>query len=120
MIAGVVDSVEFFHNCFQIPALAVGICGRLPVYLDNDQGRREYWDLVSIALIYPLIFENNPIYRVNEQGFSAESGRNRLPGIFSRKYGSVSEIPRRFHGAVFLGRGSGLWTAGKKEYYAYE
>ena len=65
----------FLAGPFELVEGGMGICGRLPVYLENSQGVREYWGLVSITLSYPLIFENNPIYRVNEQGFACRVWR---------------------------------------------
>ena len=65
----------FLAGPFELVEGGMGICGRLPVYLENDQGEREYWGLVSITLSYPVIFENNPIHHVNEQGFACRVWR---------------------------------------------
>lgn len=65
----------FMAGPFEMVEGGMGICGRLPIYLENDQGLREYWGLVSITLSYPLIFENNPIHHVNEQGFACRVWR---------------------------------------------
>ena len=65
----------FLAGPFEMVEGGMGICGRLPIYLENDQGIREYWGLVSITLSYPLIFENNPIHHVNEQGFACRIWR---------------------------------------------
>ena len=65
----------FLAGPFELVEGGMGICGRLPVYLENKEGQREYWGLVSITLSYPLIFDNNPIYRVNEQGFACRVWR---------------------------------------------
>ena len=65
----------FLAGPFDLVEGGMGICGRLPVYLDNEDGQREYWGLVTITLTYPLIFENNPIHHVNEQGFACRVWR---------------------------------------------
>ena len=65
----------FMAGPFEMVEGGMGICGRLPIYLENDQGIREYWGLVSITLSYPLIFDNNPIRHVNEQGFACRVWR---------------------------------------------
>ena len=60
---------------FDLVEGGVGVCGRLPVYLENREGQQEYWGIVTITLNYPLIFENNPVYRVNDQGFACRIWR---------------------------------------------
>lgn len=65
----------FLAGPFELVEGGMGICGRLPVYLENDAGEREYWGLVTITLNYPVIFDNNPIYHVNEQGFACRVWR---------------------------------------------
>ena len=60
---------------FDLVEGGMGVCGRLPVYLENREGQREYWGIVTITLNYPLIFENNPVYRVNNQGFACRIWR---------------------------------------------
>ena len=58
----------FIAGPFQLVEGGVGVCGRLPVYLPNEAGEREYWGLVTVTLDYPAVFEGNPIQHVNEQG----------------------------------------------------
>ena len=65
----------FLAGPFDLVEGGMGICGRLPVYLENEKGQREYWGIVTITLNYPQIFENNPVYRVNEQGFACRVWR---------------------------------------------
>ena len=65
----------FLAGPFELVEGGMGVCGRLPVYLENEAGDREYWGLVSITLPYPEIFENNPIHHVNEQGFACRVWR---------------------------------------------
>lgn len=60
---------------FDLVEGGMGICGRLPVYLENEDGVREYWGLVSVTLNYPEIFKDNPIGWVNEQGFACRVWR---------------------------------------------
>ncbi|MBQ8237180.1 MAG: histidine kinase [Oscillospiraceae bacterium] len=60
---------------FELVEGGLGVCGRLPIYLENDSGQREYWGLVSVTLKYPEIFADNPIHHVNEQGFACRVWR---------------------------------------------
>ena len=68
--AAIEKAALFLAGPFELIQGGMGISGRLPVYLENSQGQQEYWGLVSVTLNYPAIFENNPIYRVNEQGYA--------------------------------------------------
>lgn len=60
---------------FELLEGGMGVCGRRPVYLENEDGVREYWGLVSVTLGYPDIFEGNPIGWVNEQGYACRVWR---------------------------------------------
>ena len=60
----------FLAGPFELVEGGMGICGRLPVYLDE-----EYWGLVSVTLRYPSIFVEHPIHHVNEQGFACQVWR---------------------------------------------
>lgn len=60
---------------FELVEGGLGVCGRLPIYLENEAGEREYWGLVSVTLDYPEIFAGNPINWVNEQGFACRVWR---------------------------------------------
>lgn len=65
----------FLAGPFELVEGGMGICGRLPIYLENEEGVEEYWGLVSVSLNYPEIFVNHPIHHVNEQGFACEVWR---------------------------------------------
>lgn len=60
----------FLAGPFELVEGGMGICGRLPVYIEG-----EYWGLVSVTLRYPSIFMDHPIHHVNEQGFAARVWR---------------------------------------------
>lgn len=60
---------------FEMVEGGMGICGRLPVYLENEQGENEYWGLVTVTLNYPDILEGSTINRVNEQGYACRIWR---------------------------------------------
>lgn len=60
----------FLAGPFELVEGGMGICGRLPVYLDGV-----YWGLVSVTLRYPAIFVDHPIHAVNEQGFACHIWR---------------------------------------------
>lgn len=65
----------FLAGPFELVEGGMGICGRLPIYLENEEGVEEYWGLVSVSLKYPEIFSEHPIHHVNEQGFACEIWR---------------------------------------------
>lgn len=65
----------FIAGPFRLVEGGVGVCGRLPVYLPNGRGEREYWGLVTVTLDYPAVFEGNPIQQVNEQGYACRVWR---------------------------------------------
>lgn len=60
---------------FEMVEGGLGICGRLPIYLQNQNGERAYWGLVSITLSYPEIFDNGPMQHINEQGYTCRVWR---------------------------------------------
>ena len=60
----------FLAGPFELVEGGMGICGRLPIYLEG-----EYWGLVSVSLSYPAIFADHPIHNVNDQGFAARLWR---------------------------------------------
>ena len=60
----------FLAGPFELVEGGMGICGRLPVYLEG-----EYWGLVSVTLSYPEIFVDHPIHHVNEQGYARQVWR---------------------------------------------
>ena len=53
----------------------LGIAGRLPVFLTDEQGRRYFWGIVSVTLDFPEILSGSPVERVAEQGFACEVWR---------------------------------------------
>lgn len=65
----------FLAGPFELVEGGMGICGRLPIYLKNEDGNEAYWGLVSVSLKYPEIFVEHPIHHVNEQGFAARVWR---------------------------------------------
>lgn len=51
------------------------LVGRLPVYLENEQGMEEFWGLVSVTLYYPMALENAELEQLKEQGYAYELWR---------------------------------------------
>lgn len=60
----------FLAGPFELVEGGMGICGRLPIYLDNENQQPTYWGLVSVSLRYPDIFADHPIHTVNAQDFA--------------------------------------------------
>ena len=60
----------FLAGPFELVEGGMGICGRLPVYLEG-----EYWGLVSVTLSYPAVFVDHPIHHVGDQGFACRVWR---------------------------------------------
>ena len=53
----------------------LGIAGRLPVFLTDEQGRRYFWGIVSVTLDFPEALEGNSLTRINEQGYACRIWR---------------------------------------------
>lgn len=77
----------FLAGPFELVEGGMGICGRLPVYLDGA-----YWGIVSVTLRYPSIFVDHPIHAVNEQGFACRIWRIN-PDTNARQVILETEIP---------------------------
>lgn len=52
-----------------------GVAGRLPVFLENDDGKKAYWGLVSVTLSFPEVLENIDLEAINEQGYACQIWR---------------------------------------------
>lgn len=52
-----------------------GVCGRLPIYLDDENGESKYWGLVTCTLNFPDIFTDSMMDRINEQGYACRIWR---------------------------------------------
>lgn len=55
---------------FELIQGGMGIAGRLPVYMENAAGIREFWGIVSVTLAYPDILANIALNSIEKQGFS--------------------------------------------------
>ena len=60
---------------FELIQGGLGIAGRLPVYLEGQDGQRTFWGIVSVTLDFPEVLSGSPVERVNEQGFACEVWR---------------------------------------------
>lgn len=60
---------------FELIQGGMGIAGRLPVYLENEDGQRSFWGIVSVTLDFPEILSGSPVERAEAQGFACEVWR---------------------------------------------
>ena len=60
---------------FELIQGGMGIAGRLPVYLEDESGRRAFWGIVSVTLDFPQVLSGSPVERVADQGFACEVWR---------------------------------------------
>lgn len=60
---------------FELLQGGIGIAGRLPVYLHDENGDRYFWGIVSVTLDFPEILENSSIQYLNAQGYACEIWR---------------------------------------------
>ncbi|MDO5136177.1 MAG: histidine kinase [Eubacteriales bacterium] len=74
-VAAIEKGDLFLAGPFELVEGGMGVCGRLPVYLENEQGEKDYWGLVCLTLNYPDLFQNNPIWHIRDQGFAGEIWR---------------------------------------------
>lgn len=51
------------------------LVGRLPVYLDGEQDRKQFWGIVSVTLSYPQALDGAELEELKEQGFAYEIWR---------------------------------------------
>ena len=60
---------------FELIQGGVGIAGRLPVFLEDENGSSCFWGIVSVTLDFPEVLSGSSIERVNPQGFACEIWR---------------------------------------------
>lgn len=51
------------------------LVGRLPVYLDGKQDKKQFWGIVSVTLSYPQALDGAELEELKEQGFAYEIWR---------------------------------------------
>lgn len=51
------------------------LVGRLPVYLDGEQDKKQFWGIVSVTLSYPQALDGAELEELKEQGFAYEIWR---------------------------------------------
>ena len=60
---------------FQLIQGGLGIAGRLPVFLTDEDGNSYFWGIVSVTLDFPEALEGNSLTRINEQGYACRIWR---------------------------------------------
>ena len=60
---------------FELIQGGLGVAGRLPVFLEDQNGESTFWGIVSVTLDFPDALSGSSIERVNEQGFACEIWR---------------------------------------------
>ncbi len=59
---------------FQLIQGGLGIAGRLPVFLTDEQGQRYFWGIVSVTLDFPAASSGSSVERVNARASPAKFG----------------------------------------------
>lgn len=77
---------------FELIQGGTGIAGRLPVFLEDENGESYFWGIVSVTLNFPEALSGSSINRVNPQGFACEIWRIN-PDTGWRQTILESEIP---------------------------
>ena len=60
---------------FDLVEGGIGICGRMPIYLQDGSEEKKYWGIVAVTLNYPQIFKNSSIDLINDEGFACRIWR---------------------------------------------
>lgn len=60
---------------FELVQGGEALVGRLPVYLNEENGERTFWGLVSVTLNYPQALEGAELDQLKNQGFAYEIWR---------------------------------------------
>ena len=72
--AAIEKEALYIAGPFQLIQGGLGIAGRLPVFLTDEQGQRYFWGIVSVTLDFPAALSGSSVERVNAQGFACQFG----------------------------------------------
>ncbi len=72
--AAIEKEALYIAGPFQLIQGGLGIAGRLPVFLTDEQGQRYFWGIVSVTLDFPAALSGSPVERVNAQASPAKFG----------------------------------------------
>ena len=72
--AAIEKEALYIAGPFQLIQGGLGIAGRLPVFLTDEQGQRYFWGIVSVTLDFPAALSGS-VERVNAQGFACQIWR---------------------------------------------
>ena len=73
--AAIEKEALYIAGPFQLIQGGLGIAGRLPVFLTDEQGPRYFWGIVSVTLDFPAALSGSSVERVNAQGFACQIWR---------------------------------------------
>lgn len=73
--AAIEKEALYIAGPFQLIQGGLGITGRLPVFLTDEQGQRYFWGIVSVTLDFPAALSGSSAERVNAQGFACQIWR---------------------------------------------
>lgn len=73
--AAIAEKKLYMAGPFELLQGGTGIAGRLPVFLETDQGELHFWGIVSVTLDFPDILDGSSIKDLNDQGFACEIWR---------------------------------------------
>ena len=73
--AAIEKEALYIAGPFQLIQGGLGIAGRRPVFLTDEQGQRYFWGIVSVTLDFPAALSGSSVERVNAQGFACQIWR---------------------------------------------
>ena len=73
--AAIEKKALYIAGPFELIQGGLGIAGRLPVFLEDENGQSTFWGIVSVTLDFPEALSGSSIERVNEQGFACQIWR---------------------------------------------
>ena len=98
--AAIAEKELYMAGPFELLQGGTGIAGRLPVFLEKEDGELHFWGIVSVTLDFPDILEGSSIQYLNDQGFACEIWRT-TPDTGERQTILETEIPVNSNNLVY-------------------
>lgn len=73
--AAIAEKELYMAGPFELLQGGLGIAGRLPIFLEDENGEKYFWGIASVTLDYPAILLNSSIQYLNDQGYACEIWR---------------------------------------------
>lgn len=73
--AAIAEKELYMTGPFELLQGGIGIAGRQPIFLEDENGETHFWGVASVTLDYPTILMNSSIQYLNDQGYACEIWR---------------------------------------------